>query len=37
LTKKGRKKKVPEEQDVPSGADAGLLIDGAVERNRLMV
>jgi hypothetical protein len=36
LTKKGGKKEAPEEQSVPSGAYAGLLIDGAVERRRLI-
>jgi hypothetical protein len=30
------RKKAPEEQGVPSGADAGLLIDGVVERKKLM-
>jgi hypothetical protein len=30
------KKKAPEEQGVPSGADAGLPIDGVVERKNLM-
>jgi hypothetical protein len=35
-SRRQKTKKAPEEQGVPSGADAGLPIDGVVERKKLM-